>query len=286
MKKYNQAPLPFMGQKRRFVSKFRELLKHYPDNLTIVDLFGGSGLLSRVAKDEKPLATVVYNDFDNYRKRLGCISQTNALITEIREFTKDCPPDKKLPDEIREAIVKRLEQEEASAGYVDYITLSSSLLFSGNFAKNREELKKHTFYNRTKKPNYNSEGYLDGLKVVSMDYRELFECYKDDPNVLFLLDPPYLDTDAGHYNMECWRLSDYLDILKLLVGRNYIYFTSDKSGIIELCEWVGQFCKERKPFGNMQKKYLKTTMNYNASYNDIMLFTPPPILIFINNKSL
>lgn len=67
---YSQAPLPFMGQKRKFIKAFRQILKSYPDNVTIVDLFGGSGLLSHVAKRENPNATVVYNDFDNYQRRI------------------------------------------------------------------------------------------------------------------------------------------------------------------------------------------------------------------------
>ena len=70
MKKYTSAPLPFMGQKRMFVTTFKELLKQYPDDAVYVDLFGGSGLLSHVTKREKPNATVIYNDFDNYRARL------------------------------------------------------------------------------------------------------------------------------------------------------------------------------------------------------------------------
>ena len=35
---------------------------------TIVDVFGGSGLLSHTAKQLKPKATVIYNDFDGYTK--------------------------------------------------------------------------------------------------------------------------------------------------------------------------------------------------------------------------
>lgn len=261
-----------MGQKRRFVSKFRELLKHYPEDVTIVDLFGGSGLLSRVAKDEKPSATVIYNDFDNFQKRLESIGQTNALITELRALTQDCLPDKKLPEEIKKTIIKRLEEEEATAGYVDYITLSSSLLFSGKFARNCKELAKCAFYNTVRKSPYDCSGYLDGLQIVRMDYRKLFERYKGRTDVLFLVDPPYLSTDTGHYGMNTWRLSDYLDVLSVMVGHNYVYFTSDKSGIVELCGWMERFWKKGKLFGNMQKEVINTSMNYGAFYKDIMLF--------------
>ena len=43
-KVFTSAPLPFMGQKRKFLKQFKPALKQYPDNATYVDLFGGSGL--------------------------------------------------------------------------------------------------------------------------------------------------------------------------------------------------------------------------------------------------
>ena len=61
------------------------------------------------------------------------------------------------------------------------------------------------------------------LKLPSCDYRELFERYKDMPNVVFLVDPPYLSTEVGTYTMR-WGLSDYLDVLTVLAGTTFIYF--------------------------------------------------------------
>lgn len=49
-KQYLSAPLPFMGQKRMFARDFKKVLATYPDDITIVDLFGGSGLLSHISK--------------------------------------------------------------------------------------------------------------------------------------------------------------------------------------------------------------------------------------------
>ena len=91
---YLSAPLPFVGQKRMFAQKFKEVLKEYPDNSVFVDLFGGSGLLSHITKREKPNATVIYNDYDNYRMRLNNINRTNALLSDLRKLTIDCPRQK------------------------------------------------------------------------------------------------------------------------------------------------------------------------------------------------
>lgn len=271
-RQYLSAPLPFQGQKRMFAKEFIKVLKHYPDDAVFVDLFGGSGLLSHITKCQKPDATVVYNDFDNYRHRLENIPRTNALLDKIREVVASVPRQKVLPEKTKEAILSLIEQEEKERGYVDYITLSTSLLFSMKYATNLDGLRKETFYNTVRKCNYDlCLDYLDGLEVVSCDYRELFSRYKDVPNVVFLIDPPYLSTEVGTYIMN-WGLSDYLDVLQTLVGTNYIYFTSNKSSIIELCDWMGRNNTIGNPFTGSKKVEFNARMNYNSSYTDIMLF--------------
>lgn len=271
-RQYLSVPLPFQGQKRMFAKEFIKVLKHYPDDAVFVDLFGGSGLLSHITKCQKPDATVVYNDFDNYRHRLENIPRTNALLDKIREVVASVPRQKVLPEKTKEAILSLIEQEEKERGYVDYITLSTSLLFSMKYATNLDGLRKETFYNTVRKCNYDlCLDYLDGLEVVSCDYRELFSRYKDVPNVVFLIDPPYLSTEVGTYIMN-WGLSDYLDVLQTLVGTNYIYFTSNKSSIIELCDWMGRNNTIGNPFTGSEKVEFNARMNYNSSYTDIMLF--------------
>ncbi|PRL75522.1 hypothetical protein BVZ84_01402 [Haemophilus influenzae] len=67
---FKQAPLPFIGQKRMFLKHFETVLneniKGDGEGWTVIDTFGGSGLLSHAAKRLKPKARVIYNDFDGY----------------------------------------------------------------------------------------------------------------------------------------------------------------------------------------------------------------------------
>ena len=72
-----------------------------------------------------------------------------------------------------------------------------------------------------------------------------------------------------------WKLSDYLDVLTVLTGHDFIYFTSNKSSIIELCEWLGRNRTVGNPFADCRKVEFNATMNYNASYTDMMLYTGP-----------
>lgn len=269
-KYYQSAPLPFMGQKRMYVKDFKEVLKQFPDDAVYVDLFGGSGLLSHITKREKPNATVIYNDFDNYRQRLDNIGRTNAVLEKIREIVKDEPRKEKLSSECRMKILQLLEKEE-KRGFVDYITLSSSIMFSMKYATDLERLKKESLYNTVRQSDYACDGYLDGLEIVSCDYKELVSKYRNIQNVVYLVDPPYLSTEVGTYKMY-WGMSDYLDVLSILVGTSYIYFTSDKSNLLELCQWLGNNHWVGNPFAEAGQKRMYRTMNYNSAYTDIMLY--------------
>ena len=271
-KMYLSAPLPFMGQKRMFAREYIKVLEGFKDARVFVDLFGGSGLLSHITKCKRPDATVVYNDFDGYRERLANIPRTNLLLADLRGIAKDVPRLKPIKGAARERILERLEREEREWGYVDYITLSSSLMFSMKYKTNLEGMRKETLYNTIRMTDYPlCADYLDGLAVVSCDYRDLYERYKDVPGVVFLADPPYLSTEVGTYKMY-WRLADYLDVLNVLRDKPFVYFTSNKSRIVELCEWLGKNRTLGNPFEGCGKSEFNAHMNYNAGYTDMMLY--------------
>lgn len=269
MKKFTTAPLPFMGQKRNFIKAFKEALNNYPKDAIYIDLFGGSGLLSHTVKQQYPNAKVIYNDYDNYSERLNNVHRTNVLLDKLRIVLADQPKDKRVSETVKSTILELITKEQET-GYVDYITLSSSLLFSMKYVKNLEDLKKETFYNCIRSSDYNVQGYLDGLEIVSTDYAELFNKYKDVPNVVFLVDPPYLSTEVGAYK-NYWKLKDYLNVLQVLQGTQYFYFTSNKSNIVELCEWISTIT----PYNPFEGATVTTTNNqtsWNASYTDLMLY--------------
>lgn len=266
------APLPFVGQKRMFAREYIKVLEQFKDCAVFVDLFGGSGLLSHITKRMRPDAKVVYNDFDNYQKRLKNIPRTNLLLTDFRCLAEGVPRHKPITGEARERILERIGQEEKEWGYVDYITISSSLMFSMKYAMNFDAMRKETIYNNIRKADYAlCDDYLEGLEITSRDYREVFNEYKNVPNVVFLVDPPYLSTDVTTYSMY-WRLSDYLDVLTILNGHSFVYFTSNKSSIVELCQWMGRNRTLGDPFEGCVKSEFNAHMNYNAGYTDMMLY--------------
>ena len=272
---YTQAPLPFMGQKRRWNKDFKAaLLKDFGDCHTFIDLFGGSGLLSHFTHTVRPDATIIYNDYDNYSQRLAAIPTTNALLSELRELLKDYPDLKRIEEPMRSKVISKIAEYD-QRGWLDYITLSASIVFSGRYVTSLAEIQKDTLYNTLRQSDYTAEGYLDGLTVVHEDYRRLFNRYRQQDGVCFLIDPPYLSTQATTYT-GYWKLRDYLDVLHTLHGTNYFYFTSEKSSILELCEWLDDEYQTGNPFKGATRIDYATHLNYAAGFIDIMLYKHQP----------
>lgn len=269
-KTYSTPPLPFRGNKRYFVKEFRKVLQNLKDIEVVVDLFGGSGLLSRAAKDVLPHARVIYNDFDGYTQRIENIDRTNEIFDLIRPFVEGIEKLKRVPDEKRKKIFDVLSEQEKK-GFVDYITISSGLLWSGQFATSLDTLSKHPFYNNARQTPYSAEGYLDGLEITCKDFRELFEEFKDREKVLFLLDPPYLQTDMDSYhNSDFWTLGETLDVVRMMMGSKFIFFTSGKSDIPELLDWL---CENTTGFDFVTKAEIHKRTNFIDKihhYDDFM----------------
>lgn len=268
---YKCAPLPFMGQKRYFLRDFTEVLEMAKGKIdTVVDLFGGSGLLSHTAKRVLPECRVVYNDFDRYDRRLAAVEDTNAILMTIKERLTGLEPNQRLTDWERADVLAIVDDAQNRLGWVDILTISRSVLFSGNWANSLDALRKYTMYNRVKSVGYDCAGYLEGLEVVHMDYRDLFERERSNSSALFVLDPPYLTTECGMYE-NYWKLTDYLDVLRLLKDTKYVYFTSDKSQIVELCQWLSNEYREGAPMWNAQVRKRTNRVNYQGKFNDIMI---------------
>jgi hypothetical protein len=142
-----------------------------------------------------------------------------------------------------------------------------------NYALNYEKLSSETLYNKVRKSDYNTDGYLGGLTIVRKDYRELFAQYRGQRNVLFVVDPPYLSTDVGSYSSGAyWKLKDYLNVLNVLSADNYVYFTSDKSSIIELFEWLEANYMLRNPFSRAKTNTVCQYTGRCGRYTDLMYY--------------
>lgn len=302
------APLPFNGQKRRFAGKFAELLaEHFTGRATmVVDLFGGSGLLSRVAKDVLPAARVVYNDYDNYAERLANTGRTNALLRELRDIVLrgGTVYQKRLPEDAKRQCVQAIRRH-GETGYTDFVTISRALLFSNKNVFSEEEMEAEVFYNRLPLKSYYNRDvrykdgakarprglaedayepydleaakWLEGLERTHCHWRELYMRYKDEPGAVFVADPPYVGTrnDAYSYAGRRWSASDGLAVLDVCrSGRPFFYFISKKS----LERGFEDMARQRwgtDPLAGCLRFEKNYRIGKNAETKDIMYFMPP-----------
>lgn len=272
---HTKAPLPFTGQKRNFIRHFRQVLS---DNIpgdgagwTIVDAFGGSGLLSHTARHAKPAACIIYNDFDGYAQRLDAIADTNRLRRQLADILAATPRESLLSPAVKSAVLAAIH---CFNGHVDIDAVASWLLFSGQQAESLDDLCRKHMYNSIRRSDYPAaDGYLDGITVTSESYCTLLPKHINQPNTLLVLDPPYVCTKQGAY-----RLAGYFGMVAFLrlmgmVRPPFIFFSSTRS---ELPAYIDLVITERmqgwERLSGHNTITAKVTVNKGSRYEDNLIY--------------
>lgn len=245
---YTKPPLSFMGNKKNMLKHIKQVLEtmradgEIDGESIFIDVFGGSGLVAHNIKQWYPRNQVLWNDYDNYQKRLDHIAQTESLREWLYEKVRDSEYKNALPKHIKQEILAYIHALETQGEYIDYTTLSPYLLFSGNYARDFIELSKSSFYNKISASRLTAQGYLHGVERVSLDFIELLDSYKHIKNKCLILDPPYLQTQVGNYQ-DHFSLGQFFDLIER-VQRPYLFFGSDRSDIIEAFKYFKRHHKE------------------------------------------
>lgn len=272
---FKQAPLPFIGQKRMFLKHFENILnqniKGDGEGWTIIDVFGGSGLLSHTAKQIKPQATVIYNDFDGYSERLKHIPDINRLRQQIYEIACTLPKQKRIEKAAKQQIVEIIRQFE---GYIDLNCLASWLLFSGQQVSSLDELCADDFWHCVRKTDYpEATGYLEGVQIIRESFHTLLPKYQTQENVLLVLDPPYLCTKQESYKQA--HYFDLIDFLRLihLTKPPFIFFSSTKSEFIRFLDYMQQDKTDNwRTFEGYKRIIVNTSTSYTGKYEDNLVY--------------
>lgn len=273
---FKQAPLPFVGQKRMFLTYVTQIInEHIPDDgqgWTIIDVFGGSGLLSHTAKYLKPKARVIYNDYDGYAERLNHISDTNKLRQQIYAIIgTDTPKNKRLDSDKKTQIVQTIQRFD---GYIDLNCVASWLLFSGQQISSLDDLFSKGFWNSIRQTDYpTADGYLDSLEITHESFHTLLPRFQQQDKVLLLLDPPYLCTKQESYKQATYfNLIDFLRLIHL-TKPPYIFFSSTKSEFIRFVDFmVSEKGGNRQAFDGAKRIVVKAKLNYQAEYEDNLVY--------------
>lgn len=257
---------------KHFTQVLNDKIEGDGQNWTIVDVFGGSGLLSHTAKRTKPLARVIYNDFDGYAERLKHINDINKLRQEIYQIVDGIiPKNKRIDKQTKEKIINKINEFK---GFLDLNCLVSWLLFSSNQGSSLDDLYSHDFWHRVRQSDYPcADGYLDGIEVVSESFHTLLPKFKDSEKVLFVLDPPYLCTRQESYKQE--RYFDLIDFLHLidLTRPPYIFFSSTKSEFIRFIHYMVTTKKDNWcSFEGAERIVVNASAGYSWQYEDNLVY--------------
>ena len=260
-------PLPFQGNKAKINKYLIPIINKIPNNSTVVDLFGGSLYLSYLIKYIKPTCRVICNDFDNYRERLNHITEINHIITDLNkliDLTKYKYGDK-LTNEDTKIIQQYLKDYD---GYIDYQTLASRFMFSGSNS-NRLLSNVNYYYRNNNYINEDIDDYTNNIEYRKCDWKDLYNEFKNE-DVIFITDPPYLYTDKGNYKNTYWKLKDSLETINIIIQHKFIFFSSPKSGTMELLNFMSNYID--LPNYEYQQINKARINNFNKSNEDIIIY--------------
>lgn len=272
--RYRSAPLPFQGQKRFFLTDFVKRMAQLEGVRVVVDVFGGSGLLSVACRDVlRSDVRVVYNDYDHYADRVRAIDLTREIQNELHNIIGDVKTYARLSQDEHNAVLAVLKKYKDDPR-ADWRTVSAWLLYTFNIVSSYDELAREScLYNRLPKSDLRpAADYLRGLEVVHEDWRDVMREYKDVEGVFFVLDPPYLCTQQGAY-AEYWRLDDYLDLVSALPPRGYAYFGSEKSDFVKILDWGAAKLGWHNPLSEAERVERVGSRSRGLTYKELMMFS-------------
>lgn len=175
--KYKQAPLPFAGQKKRYINQFQKIINRLPHGARVFDAFGGSSLLARIAKDTRPDLDIITNDFERlYRNRLAVVDDTNRVLRELweagayRNNNKCSRYDAETENRLKEIV--KTGKDEITCLQQIYIKNSSCTI--------------RAVCRTVPYDVYLCAHWYDGLTVLDSNIEK--DIYKTD---VYILDPPY-----------------------------------------------------------------------------------------------
>lgn len=191
-----KAPLPFLGNKRNAIKGLYEYFKdiELQDDVIIIDLFGGSGLLANLFKQMYPNNRVIYNDFDFYIERLSKFDDTKNFLMDITKKLnkiKLLQAKNKLTKEQSDLLIEEYQKIDKSK--IDIITVNNAFSFRG--ALTCDISKRANHFVQKVLPLKETKNYLKGVEIIHKDFKEILNDIKElNLKVLIIADPPYIST--------------------------------------------------------------------------------------------
>ena len=205
-KAFLQPPLVFSGNKRFWAGELADEALLLPAGSRVWDVFGGSGVCSRVIKDARPDCEVVWNDHDGYSDRLFHAGETEDLRRSLLRMVgfEGCQNDgthfrAPIRGALRDEVCELFRAHYEKYKYFDGLTVRRWLSI-GACKKPIDPLcPPADLYSRVPRAQLRVDAALtwcDGLVVEHEDFRDLAISRGD----YIILDPPYIGTCLDEYS--------------------------------------------------------------------------------------
>lgn len=237
-------PLRFSGNKKHWQEFIEKLVKDIPSGATIVDAFGGCGIISYYIITYRPDINVIYNDFDGYIDRLDHIDDLEEIRSGLQKIAgnrsrgkirKDDQLDKNPITDVvkKKKILKYLDDCKARGMFVDFNVISTWLTYG--FSANKLTADCVMVNNIPANPlnTERAKEYADVLRPLrhKFDIRSLFTSKRlqkllKDNSVYWVLDPPYRDTNDNDYKNGFSK--EIEDSIKEIIKTNRVILFCDE----------------------------------------------------------
>jgi DNA adenine methylase len=204
-----KSPISYYGGKANLVP---ELLKLIPEHLQYVEPFCGGATLFW---NKQPSVHEVLNDFDNRVINFWEVLQTDfEPLQFLIQKTLHSEYYHKLAAKIlKEPITNRVEFAWA---FWAQTNMSFTNVIGAGFAFNNSGKLSNLLFNKRKEFTEYFRNRLEKVEIFNRDALDLI-LLKDTPETFIYLDPPYVESDCGHYEKGkdvYYQLLDLLPTLK------------------------------------------------------------------------
>lgn len=244
--------ISYYGGKQNLLN---ELLPLIPEHNTYVEPFFGGGALFFA---KPPSQSEVINDTNEMLINFYRVVQTQKwdFIKMVKGTMYSRAEHSKAKD-VYNGKVKSTALEKAWAVYVCSLQGFSSKLGEG-WGYEICDLKSCKIFNNKKK---SLSEIIDRLSNVQVEYKDALEVIKtyDKKDAFFYLDPPYYNSDCGHY--KGYTKDDYQNIIDLLLTiKGKFMLSSYPNEVIDSYDWTFRkdIEKELKVNGKQNKGKIKT----------------------------
>lgn len=202
----------FHGCKIWEIPYIDELLKpKIKDIKYFIEPFGGSGIVSLYIREKYPEIKVIYNDINPYMIKLFSdikILEISQIEEEFNAIIHTFDTYKRINDSIPNI---------TSAQYI-YLVQNCFRGFFGSKMPNtdsKKNLKKKTKYD------FDNMKYIktlisENFEILNIPANDLIEKYKENKDVLFYLDPPYISKGICNEGYQKYQLQDVVSLFEQL----------------------------------------------------------------------